>query len=251
MIRTRHRFKGRLEDLGLRLPQRICVLDIELESGDVRKPKTCIPSIVGVLPFVLKRGRYKQEYPIIIFLRDKEHYQILENYLAEFPGIIIGHNLLGFDFLVLKEWINVKPLIRKSVDTLALLSTKTRGRYWGLGLDNLARQNLGKSKTLKSKTVSTLWNSGRGNEVIEYNYKDCILTFEFWFHMIRKRVVCLDKKKHPEEWRNFRRKLAVFDADLIYLVGKQKPPAYATWLRRAKAREMFVDIPYGHCSFTH
>jgi hypothetical protein len=103
MILTRHRFKERLENLGLRLPERVCVLDIELESGDVRKPKTCIPSIIGVLPFVLMRGRYKQEHPIIVFLRDKEHYRFREKYLAEYPGIIIGHNLLGFDFFVLKE----------------------------------------------------------------------------------------------------------------------------------------------------
>ena len=206
--------------------------------------------MVGVLPYVLKRGRYKQEHPPIIFLRDKEHYQFLEEYLVKFPGIIIGHNLLGFDYLVLKEWINVKPLIGKSVDTFALLSAKKRVSRWGLGLDNLARQNLGKGKKLKPTTISTLWNSGRGNEVIEYNYNDCVLTFEIWFHMIRKRIVCLDRKKYSEEWKDFQRKLAIFNWDLTYLLGKQKPLTYATWLRRAKSKKPFVDIPYG-CSFTH
>jgi hypothetical protein len=250
MILTRHRFKERLEDLGLQLPERVCVLDIELESGDVRKPELCVPSIVGVLPFVLKRGSYEQEHPIIVFLRDKEHYQFLEEYLARFPGIIIGHNLLGFDFLVLKERINVKPLIRKSVDTLALLSAKKTASRWGLGLDNLARQNLGKRKTLKPTTISNLWNSGRWNEVIGYNYNDCVLTVEIWFHMIRKRIVCLDRKRYPKEWQNFRRKLAIFNWDLAYLVGKQRPLTYATWVKRAKAKQPFVDIPYG-CSFTH
>jgi hypothetical protein len=45
MIRTHRKRKIRLEDFDLRLPGQICVTDIELESGDVRNPNTCILAI--------------------------------------------------------------------------------------------------------------------------------------------------------------------------------------------------------------
>jgi hypothetical protein len=137
------------------------------------------------------------------------------------------------------------------VDTLALLSAKKRISRWGLSLDNLARQNLGNHKALRPATISTLWNSGRGNEVIEYNYNDCVLTFEIWFHMIQKRIVHLDRKMYPEEWQNFRRKLAIFPWDLTYLVGKQNDLKYNTWIRKAKSRKTLMKLPYSRCSFTH
>jgi hypothetical protein len=250
MIRTRRKRKIRLEDFDLRLPEQICVIDIELESGDVRNPNTCIPSLIGVLPYVLKRGRYTQQHPTVIFLHDKEHYQFLEKYLAAFSGIVIGHNILGFDYKVLKQFINLRGIVEKSVDTLDLLASKCKGKRCGLSLNNLSEKNLHRSKKLKGALIANLWNSGRGNEVIDYNIEDCKLTFKLWNHMVKKQLIILDDKEYAEEWQNFRRKLAISLHDLEILVGKSNPVSYAGWLRKSALKKTFLPLRK-YCSYTH
>jgi hypothetical protein len=250
MIGTRRRRKIRLEDFDLRLPEQVCVIDIELESGDVRNPNTCIPSLVGVLPFILKRGRYTQKHPTIIFLHDEEHYQLLEKYLASFSGIVIGHNILGFDYKVLKKFINLRGIVEKSVDTLDLLASKCKGKRWGLSLNNLSEKNLYRSKKHKGSSISDLWNSGQGNEVIDYNIEDCKLTFKLWYLMVKKQLIVLDDKEYAEEWQNFRRKLAISFHDLEILVGKSNPVTYANWLRKSSRKKTFIPLRK-YSSYTH
>ena len=144
--------------------------------------------MVGILPFVLKRGRYKQKHPAIIFLNDKEHYQLLEKYLTDFPGIIVGHNIFGFDYKVLKNFIDLRGVISKSVDTLDLLSSKCKGKRVEVVLEQSIQDKFGcVSKKFEGATISGLWNSGKGNEVIDYNIEDCLLTFKLWYHLTTKR----------------------------------------------------------------
>ncbi len=208
--------------------------------------------MVGILPFVLKRGRYKQKHPAIIFLNDKEHYQLLEKYLTDFPGIIVGHNIFGFDYKVLKNFIDLRGVISKSVDTLDLLASKCKGKRWKLSLNNLSKINLGRSKKFEGATISGLWNSGKGNEVIDYNIEDCLLTFKLWYHLTTKRprLVILDDKKYAEERQNLRRKLAIFPRDLQILVGQSNPVTYSSWLRKPANKKTFLPF-CERFSYTH
>ena len=247
---TRHRFKEKLSDHGLKLPKVVWVLDIEtIDQKLPEKWQDASVGIVGVLPYKLVGNRYKKQIPII-FLPDEEHMKLLEDCLKNVPDLIVGHNILGFDYKVLKKFISLLGVIEKSVDTLDLLASKCKGKRWRLSLDNLSKLNLGKGKKFKSVSVPALWNSGNGNEVIDYNITDCALTFELWLHMIQKRLVVLDDNEYPEERQNFQRKLAIFPRDLQILVGQSNPVTYSSWLRKPAQKKTFLPF-YKYCSYTH
>lgn len=247
---TRHRFKEKLSDHGLKLPKVVWVLDVETTDKKLpKKRQDASVGIVGVLPYKLEGNRYKKQIPIIFF-PDEEHMKLLENCLQNVPDLIVGHNILGFDYKVLKKLISLRGVIEKSVDTLDLLASKCKGKRWRLPLDSLSKLNLGKGKKLKGASIPALWNSGNGDEVIDYNITDCILTFELWFHMIQKQLVVLDDKKYPEERQNFQRKLAIFPRDLQILVGHLHSVSYANWARKSDEKKTFLPF-YKYCSYTH
>lgn len=95
---------------------------------------------------------------------------------------IVGHNLLSFDYPVLSAYASEERLARlvpKTVDTLKLLHEATGVR---IGLDDLAKLNLGKGKTDDPKMVPTLWRRGEKDRVRSYLKSDVELTrevFEF------------------------------------------------------------------------
>ncbi len=95
---------------------------------------------------------------------------------------IVGHNLLAFDYPVLSAYASEERLARlvpKTVDTLKLLLDATGVR---IGLDDLAKLNLGKGKTDDPKMVPTLWRRGEKERVKAYLKSDVELTrevFEF------------------------------------------------------------------------
>ena len=250
MYLTRHRLKAKLSDHGLKLPKIVWILDIE--TTDTKLPKKrqdASVGIVGVLPYKLEGSRYKKQIPIIFF-PDEEHMKLLEDVLQNVPDLIVGHNILGFDYKVLKKHISLRKIIEKSVDTLDLLASKCKGKRWKLSLDSLSKLNLGKGKKLKGASIPALWNSGKGNEVVAYNITDCILTFELWLHMIQKQLVILDDKEYAEEWQNFRRKLKISPRDLQILVGQSNPVSYMSWTRKSDIRKTFLPFAE-YCSYTH
>jgi len=95
---------------------------------------------------------------------------------------IVGHNLLAFDYPVLSAYASEERLARlvpKTLDTLQLLHKATGVR---VGLDDLAKLNLGKGKTDDPKMVPTLWRRGEKERVKSYLKSDVELTrevFEF------------------------------------------------------------------------
>ncbi len=194
---------------------------------------------------IATRNRFR-----LFFFPDEEHMKLLEGGLQNVPDLIIGHNILGFDYKALKKHISLRKIIEKSVDTLDLLASKCKGKRWKLSLDSLSKLNLGKGKKLKGASIPALWNSGKGNEVIAYNITDCILTFELWFHMIQKQLVILDDKEYAEEWQNFRRKLKISPRDLQILVGQSNPVSYVSWTRKSDIKKTFLPFAE-YCSYTH
>jgi hypothetical protein len=95
---------------------------------------------------------------------------------------VVGHNVLAFDYPVLSAYASDERLARlvpKTVDTLKLLHESTGVR---VGLDDLAKLNLGKGKTDDPKMVPTLWRRGEKERVKSYLKSDVELTrevFEF------------------------------------------------------------------------
>ncbi len=93
---------------------------------------------------------------------------------------IVGHNLFAFDYPVLTKYVAEERLARlgpKTIDTLKLLHEATGVR---VGLDDLAKLNIGKGKTDDPKMVPTLWRRGEKERVRSYLKGDVQLTGEIY-----------------------------------------------------------------------
>jgi hypothetical protein len=128
--------------MAIGLPKRICILDIETEETKFKSPEKSKLAFVGIKVFTLHNGRYyphKHEYYLpkqisLCFNTENANVSVhkhkcyppnqisvLERFLKEFSGIIIGHNILQFDYRVLRSLISLEGVVEKTVDTLAFL----------------------------------------------------------------------------------------------------------------------------------
>lgn len=96
--------------------------------------------------------------------------------------LIIGHNLIEFDYLVLDiyaEYIVVEKYQNKTFDTLKELE-KITGNW--TNLDDLAKLNLGTEKTENTLKIPKMWRDGKKEEVINYLKKDLEIVKEIYNH---------------------------------------------------------------------
>ena len=218
------------------LPQKVCILDLETVRTSFKTPEKSVLAFVGVRIYTLHGDRYyPRKHRCFFPYQTKE----LETFLKDFQGIVIGHNVLNFDYRVLRPLISLDGVIEKTVDTLAFLYSKNRKEFSGLSLDDLGRVNLRKGKTLKGKFVSELWARGRHKQVIAYNNNDCILTKGLWWHLIRKRYVLIKRMRWQDEfelWYREDRYTSVLRdislPEIPKLTGKEPMYSFTTWNRR-------------------
>jgi DNA polymerase III epsilon subunit-like protein len=99
--------------------------------------------------------------------QEKELIKILDSF-----DIIIGHNVLRFDYLVLSPHYKsdiIKHFEPKTFDTFDYLKDAT-GRF--VKLDDLAKLNLNSEKTMDGAKAPQLWRSGKKEEVRRYCKND-------------------------------------------------------------------------------
>lgn len=205
------------------LPAKLLSFDIETSHTSFRRPDKSTLAVAGALEFrliksklIYRRAKYR------FFLTDQM--QELSDFLNSFDGIILGHNLLNFDYRVLERHIDLKAVIPKTVDTLAFIYNIYSNKRGGVSLDNLAHANLGKGKTIAGKNISDMWNSGKREEVIQYNKNDCVLTKEIWWHMVRNGSITTSH-------RFFGRDKVFLEAeDYSYLLGMKPHLDYLKWM---------------------
>ena len=169
----------------LELPAAICVLDIETSGRHSKMPDRADLAIVGLKVYIWDEQQ-KSYLPGAY-----EHYAptdlgALQQRLDSLQAPIVGHNLFGFDYRVLRRHLNLERIIEKSVDTLHLLYELSGGDEEGslYGLDKLAKVNFGERKLEKGSTVPKLIEQGKIAEVLAYNERDCELTFRVWWKMV-------------------------------------------------------------------
>ncbi len=228
----------------VRLPERVCVLDLET-SKLVKGELSALPlAFVGTLTYELRAGDYLPG-PHLTFLPDQ--LDGLEKLLQSFEGVVLGHNILGFDYEVLEPRVSLWGAKERTVDTMGFLYEKratepmwspmeTHDALSGLSLNNLARRNLGwgKKEGISGRSIPKMWREGKREEVIAYNREDLALTFALWRHMVEGRTVVL---REPEEFDRHRRvvegervyepwRVEIFEEDLPRLTGQR--PLYNT-----------------------
>lgn len=235
------------------LPERVCVLDLEtskLVRGDLDKMPL---AFVGTMVYELRGDGSYRPGPHRCFLPGEMG--ALEELLRGFEGVVLGHNILNFDYEVLEPRLSLAGVREKTVDTLGFLYEKrctepmfgggTSSSLQGLSLDNLARMNLGRGKKagVSGRSIPKMWREGRRDEVVAYNKEDLVLTFELWRCMVGGRTVVVEEERDEpqrhvppymsaaEEERVYAPgRIEIFEEDLPRLTGQR--PLYNTRLVR-------------------
>ncbi len=113
--------------------------------------------------------------------------------------LIVGHNLLRFDYPVLTPYDDnrlLPKLVPKTLDTWAYIYGRTQEM---VSLNNLARNNIGFAKSGYGGDMPRLWREGKKDEVKEYNRHDVELTKGVYLHGLQKGYVWYTSKKKAEE----------------------------------------------------
>lgn len=215
-----------LDNRKKEMPNKLCVLDIELEKFNKEFPEKSEIAFAGIGVYSLRNGRY---YPHKYKYYLKSQIKDLEKALSEFPGIIIGHNIFAFDYRVLSQLISLNGIIEKSVDTLAFLYHKNNNDFQGIALDNLSQINLGKSKTLHHEAIE-LWNKGKQEKVIEYNKNDIYLTQKLWLMLLKEQTVRINNIN-----------IHVSDDDIPFLTGKKSFFTFQSWKKKLEEDGYILD----------
>ncbi len=117
--------------------------------------------------------------------------------------MIVGHNVLDFDYHVIRPYIGdkIKELIPKTFDTLKELC-KITGDKTGLGLDSLSRANFNVCKTHDSLSIPKMWRDGNHKEVKRYLENDVDMTRKLFYHGCKKgSIKTIDGRVINVVWR--------------------------------------------------
>ena len=224
--------------MNIKLPDKICILDLETAHTNFKNPEKCKIAFVGIKIYNLHNNRY---YPCKHIYFFPNQITDLEKLLRGFKCIIIGHNIYGFDFRVLNPLMSLKGIVKKTIDTQFFIFNKNPSPFKGTSLDLLSQTNFGKRKTLKGKDIPKLWREGKHKRVIKYNENDLKLTYNVWWILISKQSIRVKYYNKQSEFISellfkFSRK------DLLYLVGKRPLFNYNTWKRKIEIDGNITNI---------
>lgn len=114
--------------------------------------------------------------------------------------LIVGHNLLNFDYNVLRPYTNenlIEKLYPKTFDMIQDLK-KITGCL--IGLDDLCKRNVGMSKTIDSKKIPKMWRDGKHQEVRDYLLNDLKMTKEIYEYGTKHKKLKYEHKEYGESF---------------------------------------------------
>lgn len=101
-------------------------------------------------------------------------------------GIIVGHNIRGFDLPVLRDALDMHyagVLLNKKENILDTSWSLREACGKSHQLDSLCKHTLGKGKEIMdSADAPVAWKEGRHAEVIKYCIADCKLNYDLFLH---------------------------------------------------------------------
>ncbi|WP_456325562.1 ribonuclease H-like domain-containing protein [Desulfonauticus submarinus] len=146
-------------------------------------------------------GVYFSEKDSIVFFQDSELQKLWELLLKQ--DLIVGFNILGFDFKVLqgslkRNWYNLP--------TLDLLLEIKKKLGYRLSLDHLAQYTLNAQKKGNGLLAVKWWREGKIEKIIEYCKHDVFLTKELYLFGRKNGYLCFKNKAGqivhvPVHWR--------------------------------------------------
>ncbi len=130
--------------------------------------------------------------------QENQAQELLENLIK--ADLIVGHNLLRFDYLVLQPYTEeniVKILKPKTFDMMLELEKLTR--CW-VSLDDLGKRNLGIGKTIDTMKIPKMWRDGKHQEVKEYLLNDLRMTEGIFNHGKSVKKFKYEHKEYGESY---------------------------------------------------
>lgn len=125
-------------------------------------------------------------------LQNNEYKTFEEDNIAELAfdlakaSLIVGHNIIQFDYEVLKWYYDHKEqyilpkLKSKTFDTMLEFSKFTKDGAGWVGLDDIASRNFGMKKTEDSIKIPEMWRAGKHDQVKAYLHNDLLMTEKFF-----------------------------------------------------------------------
>ncbi|MBS7631804.1 hypothetical protein KEJ47_09625 [Candidatus Bathyarchaeota archaeon] len=148
------------------------------------------------------RDPTKLKLAVAGILRNGETSFFSENQLDELlkilndADLIVGHNLLEFDYLVLEPYLGSSILesLRDKTFDIMLELKKLTGCY--ISLDDLCRRNLGLSKCCNTLEIPKMWRDGKREEVRDYLLNDLKMTEAIFTHGKNRGVFKYEHKEY-------------------------------------------------------
>ena len=104
---------------------------------------------------------------------------------VEDGGVVIGHNLMGFDLPILRDAMDCHyagELMSNKKSVIDTSATLRSAAGMPVTLGDVCKHTLGSSKLMESADAPKAWEEGRYNEVAEYCLKDAQLVYDLLYH---------------------------------------------------------------------
>ena len=173
----------------------IMALDIETsnyswEIGGWQNKALFDPSVVATWDGEKATIFSKQEIEVEGIDVHPLHPRVLGDHISDFVekgGRIVGHNIINFDFPVLRESLDCWAIGDVMQKTESVFDTKTMFQKASLPYGNLetslnilSKHNLNQGKIMESVEAPKAWAEGRYEEVIKYCLSDAQLTYDLF-----------------------------------------------------------------------
>jgi uncharacterized protein YprB with RNaseH-like and TPR domain len=162
--------------------KKICFFDVETQLlfrdiGNIRDPTKLKLALAGIA--------FNDE-PVQLFT-EQNVLSLLD--ALQKSDYVIGHNILGFDYLVLQPYDKkqlINQIIKKSFDIMKEIRRKTGPEVSFVGLNDLAKLNLGMTKNEDTLKIPAMWKAGKIEEVEDYLRND-IEILRSLFNLIKEK----------------------------------------------------------------
>ncbi len=105
--------------------------------------------------------------------------------------LVIGFNIIGFDYKVLQPFSKYNLL---NLPTLDLLVQVTKSLSYRVSLDNIAKATLGLGKNANGMQALTWWKQGRLDEITTYCKQDVDVTRQIYLYGHKERHIFFTNK---------------------------------------------------------
>ena len=141
-----------------------------------------------------------------VYIESEISYLIEELHSAD---IVVGFNILSFDYEVLSYYNDFNPSVLKSIDIMEYIR---KGIDKRMKLDNLAQATLGTQKLSSGIKAIEMFRNGEYYDLIAYCHRDVCITKELYEYGLKKRYILYNdrygmKRRIPVDWSD-----AIFQA---------------------------------------